>query len=204
MERKTQTGYLLLADISGYTSFVAKTEIEHADVALSYLLETIIDQVNGMFTIAKLEGDAVFAYTQESTVQEGKTLLDLIDRSYRAFRDKATYLHSHATCPCRACKAIPTLDLKFILHHGDYVLQQVAGIRDLLGTDVNLIHRLLKNGISEATGWKGYAVFTDQALEHMQSSKAPYLSRSETYEHLGEVNIYCMDLHVRYEEMKDL
>ena len=40
MERKTQTGYLVLADISGYTSYVAQTEIEHADMALSYLLET--------------------------------------------------------------------------------------------------------------------------------------------------------------------
>jgi len=39
MERKTQTGYLVLADISGYTSFVAKTEIEHADFALSVLLD---------------------------------------------------------------------------------------------------------------------------------------------------------------------
>src|SRR5215211_448411 len=43
MERKTQTGYLVLADISGYTSFVAQTEIEHADMALSFLLETIVD-----------------------------------------------------------------------------------------------------------------------------------------------------------------
>ena len=202
MERKTQTGYLLLADISGYTSFVAKTEIEHADTALSYLLETIIEKFNGPLTIAKLEGDAVFAYAEERTVQEGKTFLDLIDQSYRAFRDKATDLYSHATCPCRACKAIPTLDLKFILHHGEYVVQQVAGIRDLLGTDVNLIHRLLKNGVSEATGWNGYAVFTDQALDHMQCSKENYFRRCETYEHLGDVNIYCMDMHVRYEEMK--
>ena len=202
MERKTQTGYLLLADISGYTSFVAKTEIEHADTALSYLLETIIEIFNGPLTIAKLEGDAVFAYAEEKTVQEGKTLLDLIDQSYRAFRDKATDLYSHATCPCRACKAIPTLDLKFILHHGEYVLQQVAGIRDLLGTDVNLIHRLLKNGVSEATGWKGYAIFTNQALDHMQCSKDSYFRRCETYEHLGDVNIYCMDMHIRYNEMK--
>lgn len=202
MERKMQTGYLLLADISGYTSFVAKTEIEHADVALSCLLETIIEKLNGPLTVAKLEGDAVFAYAEESAVQDSKTLLELIDQAYVAFRDKAMDLYTHATCPCRACKAIPTLDLKFILHHGEYVIQQVAGIRDLLGTDVNLIHRLLKNGVSDATGWKGYAVFTDQALDQMQCSKAPYLKRRETYEHLGEVSIYCMDMHPRYEEMK--
>ena len=202
MERKTQTGYLVLADISGYTSFVAQTEIEHADLALSYLLETIIEKIDDMFVIAKLEGDAVFAYIEESKVEDCKLLLNLIDQTYLAFRDKAMALYSQATCPCRACRALPTLDLKLILHHGDFVLQQVAGIRDLMGTDVNLIHRLLKNGVSESTGWKGYALFTDQALEHMQCSKDHYFRRCETYEHLGDVNIYCMDMHVRYEEMK--
>jgi class 3 adenylate cyclase len=202
MERKMQAGYLLLADISGYTSFVAQTEIEHAGLALSYLLETIVEKLDDLLTISKLEGDAVFAYLGENNVQDCKSLLELIDQTYLAFRDRAQDLYDHATCPCRACKAIPTLDLKFILHHGEFVLQQVAGIRDLLGTDVNLIHRLLKNGVFEATGWKGYAIFTDQALEHMQCSKENYFRRCESYEHLGEVNIYCMDLHARYDEMK--
>jgi hypothetical protein len=202
MERKTQTGYLVLADISGYTSFVAQTEIEHAGMALSYLLETIVEKLDDLLTIAKLEGDAVFAYVEEEKLEDCKELLALIDQTYLAFREKALALYSTATCPCRACQALPILDLKIILHHGDYVLQQVAGIRDLLGTDVNLIHRLLKNGVSESTGWKGYALFTDQALEHMRCSRDNYFKRCETYEHLGEVNIYCRDMHVRYEEMK--
>lgn len=202
MERKIQNGYLVLADISGYTSFVAQTEIEHADLALSYLLETIIEKLSDLLTIAKLEGDAVFAYMEEGKLKEGKTLLDLIDQSYLAFRDKAAALYSQATCPCKACKAIPTLDLKLIVHHGEYVLQQVAGIRDLMGTDVNLVHRLLKNGVAESTGWKGYALFTDSALQHMKCSRASYFRRCETYEHLGDVQIYCMDMHVRYEEIR--
>jgi hypothetical protein len=202
MERKTQTGYLILADITGYTSFVAQTEIEHAGLALSYLLETIVEKLDDPLTIAKLEGDAVFAYIEDTKLEDCKVLLALIDQTYLAFRDKALALYNQATCPCRACRALPTLDLKFMLHHGDFVLQQVAGIRDLLGTDVNLIHRLLKNGVSESTGWKGYALFTDQALEHMQCSKDNYFRRCETYEHLGDVNIYCMDMHVRYEELK--
>jgi hypothetical protein len=199
MQRKTQTGYLVLADISGYTSFVAQTEIEHADLALSYLLEAIIEKLNGMFTIAKLEGDAVFAYMEESIRPEGNAVLELIDQSYGAFRDKAASLFAQATCPCKACRAIPTLDLKFILHHGEYIIQQIAGISDLLGTDVNLIHRLLKNGIAESTGWKGYAAFTGAALEHMQYSTTNLFKRCEIYEHLGAVDIYCMDMHARYD-----
>jgi hypothetical protein len=202
MERKTQTGYLVLADISGYTSFVAQTEIEHAGLALSYLLETIVEKLDDLLTIAKLEGDAVFAYVEDARLEDCRVLMDLIDQTYLAFREKALALYNQATCPCRACRALPTLDLKLILHHGDFVLQQVAGIRDLLGTDVNLIHRLLKNGVVESTGWKGYALFTDQALEHMQCGKDNYFKRCETYEHLGDVNIYCMDMHVRYEEIK--
>jgi hypothetical protein len=38
MERNADS-YLVLADISGYISFVATTEIEHADLALSILLK---------------------------------------------------------------------------------------------------------------------------------------------------------------------
>src|SRR5215207_235125 len=188
MERKTQTGYLVLADISGYTSFVAQTEIEHADTALSFLLETIVEKLSSLLIISKLEGDAVFAYVEESKLQEGKSLLELIDHTYLAFRDKAEVLYRQATCACKACRAVPTLDLKFMVHHGDFIIEQVAGVRHLLGTDVNLIHRLAKNHVSESTGWKGYALFTDQGLKRMQTDKASFVTfvkQTESYEHLG-------------------
>jgi hypothetical protein len=203
MERKTQTGYLVLADISGYTSFVAQTEIEHADLALSHLLETIIEQLSSLLIISKLEGDAVFAYVEEGKLEEARSLLALIDQTYLAFREKALALYSQATCPCRACRALPTLDLKFMVHHGGFIVQHVAGIRDLLGTDVNLIHRLSKNHVTESTGWKGYALFTNQVLEHLQTEKDSFVQQAESYEYLGEVETYVRDMHVRYEAMKD-
>ena len=202
MERKTYTGYLVLADISGYTSFVAQTEIEHADLALSLLLETIVEEISGLLTIGQLEGDAVFAYVDESQLPEVKYVLELIDQTYMAFREKALTLYSQATCPCKACQALPTLDLKFMVHHGEYLIQQVAGARHLLGTDVNLIHRLAKNHVVQSTGWKGYALFTNQGLERMQTDKTSFLRQTESYEHLGEVETYVRDMHVRYEAMK--
>jgi hypothetical protein len=89
-----------------------------------------------------------------------------------------------------------------MVHHGEFLLQRVAGITHLLGTDVNLIHRLAKNRVSESTGWKGYALFTNQGLEHMQTDKASFVQQTESYEHLGEVETYVRDMHVRYEAMK--
>lgn len=202
MERKSQKGYLLLADISGYTSFVAKTEIEHAEKAISILLEAVIEKIGGLFTVAKLEGDAVFAYLPEDQLENCNVLFDLVDNTYATFRDSAIALHRQATCPCKACQAIPNLDLKFLIHHGEYVLQQVAGIKDLLGSDVTLIHRLAKNSVSDSMGWHGYILLTDQSLECMQASKQPFIQQTEEYEHLGEVRTFVMNMHERYDGSK--
>jgi hypothetical protein len=36
----------------------------------------------------------------------------------------------------------------------------------------------------------------------MNCSKTNLFRRCETYEHLGDVDIYCMDMHARYDDMK--
>ena len=65
METKTQHGYLVLADISGFTSYVAGTELEHANEILTELLELIIAHFTPTLTLSKLEGDAVYVSNME-------------------------------------------------------------------------------------------------------------------------------------------
>ena len=202
MERKTQTGYLVLADISGYTSFLAKTEIEHAEKAISILLEAVIERMDDKLSIVKLEGDAVFAHVSDEQMPSCEAMLELLDDTYRIFRHSSRDLQAYATCPCKACVAIPSLDLKFMVHHGEYIVQQIAGIKDLLGNDVTLLHRLAKNRVTESIGWNGYVLFTGHCLERMKAEKKPFIQQAETYEHLGEVETYIMDLHARYEAIK--
>ena len=60
METKTQHGYLVLADISGFTWYVAGTELEHANEILTEVLELIVARFTPTLTLSKLEGDAVF------------------------------------------------------------------------------------------------------------------------------------------------
>jgi hypothetical protein len=59
------------------------------------------------------------------------------------------------------------LDLKFIAHHGDYIVQHVGQIRELVGSDVNLIHRLTKNHVADETGWRAYLMLTETCLDHL-------------------------------------
>ena len=49
-----QQGYMVLADISGYTSFLTQTELDHAHEILSDLLETILGRLKPLLTIHKI------------------------------------------------------------------------------------------------------------------------------------------------------
>ena len=203
MSTVTQHGYLVIGDISGYTSFVARTELEHSHEILSDLLELLVERFKSLMTISKLEGDAVFAYVGEDKIWRGETLLEFMEATYVAFRDKQVSMKRATTCTCLACQNIPTLDLKFIAHHGDYIVQRVADIRELVGSDVNMIHRLTKNHVADATGWRAYMMITAQCLDHLKLDLENVHVQMEEYEHLGEVKTYSMDLHQRYKEITE-
>lgn len=201
MDAKTQHGYLVIADISGFTSYLAKVELEHAHEILTDLLETIVREFKTLLTISKLEGDAVFAYVAEANTPGGERILELIENTYIAFRRQRDTAQRNTTCTCRACQSIPTLDLKFFIHHGDFIVQEVSSIRELVGSDVNMIHRLVKNHITENTGWTAYILFTQQALEHMAVYPEGLYEQVESYEHLGDIQVLCLDLHERYKSI---
>lgn len=131
-------------------------------------------------------------------MSRGELIAELVESTYTAFRDLRRTMLRNATCPCRACQPIGELDLKFVAHFGDYALGEVAGKRAPSGSSVNVAHRLLKNQISETTGWRGYVLFSDQALEQMRLSPEGFHASQEEYEHLGRVRTYSSDLHRFY------
>ena len=59
------------------------------------------------------------------------------------------------------------LDLKFVVHCGQYAAHVVAGREELIGYDVILVHRLLKNRVADEIGTRGYALLTMSAIEEL-------------------------------------
>ena len=60
-----ERGCLVLADISGYTSYLAGVELEHSHDVLADLLDTIVRTAEGVLSLSKLEADAGrFAYIE--------------------------------------------------------------------------------------------------------------------------------------------
>jgi hypothetical protein len=203
MSQNSYTGYLVIADISGYTSYVATTELEHSQEVLAELLELIIHNFQPLLTTVRLEGDAVFSHAPLGQIPRGETLAELLETTYTAFRDHIRGIIHRTTCECNACRSIPLLDLKFIVHFGDYVMQQVAGIKELVGSEVNRLFRLGKNHVTEETGWKAYIFYTDASLQQSGIASEGMHKQLESYEHLGDVTGYVSDLHTRYQEIAD-
>jgi hypothetical protein len=75
----------LIADISGYTGYLAGVELDHAQDILADLIGSVVTALGPNFSQAKLEGDAAFTYSPAETI-DGSMLLDTIERCYFGFR----------------------------------------------------------------------------------------------------------------------
>ncbi len=197
----TEPACLLIADISGYTGYLAGVELDHAQDILADLMGTIVSALRPGFRLAKLEGDAAFTFAVTDRI-DGSLLLDTIERCYFGFRRRRRDVRQATSCECRACVRIPDLNLKFVIHHGEILRQRVAGREELLGADVIIVHRLLKNEVVASLGIEAYAAFSQACVELMDVDVAAIGMRrtSETYEHIGEVPLWVHDLERRWAE----
>jgi hypothetical protein len=195
----------LIADITGYTQFLSQSELEHAQEILSSLLELLIKQTRPPLIISRTAGDAVISYALGPTTLQGQTFVELLEDTYVQFRRAIELMVLNNTCECAACANVASLDLKFFVHFGVFGLQTLGGHDELVGSDVNLIHRLLKNRIVEATGTRAYTVYTAAAvvalgLGEMAATMTPH---AESYEHLGEVQLFVHDMQPVWRERHD-
>jgi len=201
----TQQGFLIISDITGYSKYLNESELEHARDSLTALLNILLDHTQSPLVLSKLEGDAVFSYAPEHGFLQGQSLLDMIESTYASFRKALELMVLNTTCTCNACRNLPNLDLKFFLHFGSFMIQKLGEFNELVGNDVNLVHRLAKNHIKEETGCKAYAAFTQSVMDALglvdfQNSLTPHC---ESFADVGEVQMYVYDMHQVWERLKD-
>lgn len=191
---------LIIADVSGYTEYLAGVELEHAHDILADLMTTVVKAMRPGFKLSKLEGDAAFVYAPTDQV-DGSILMDSIEGCYFAFRQRLLSIQQASTCECNACALIPNLNLKLVAHHGSVVSHKVAGRAELVGSDVIVVHRLLKNTISETA----YAFVSDACMD-LTELDPPALGmhrHSETYEHVGDIGGWVLDLEQAWQAYRD-
>jgi hypothetical protein len=197
---QVESGFLLLADISGYTAFLEGVTASHPEMTrpggevppaypmMGSLLDVVVEKIAPTFALAEIEGDAVFAYSRgDRLAGDAAKLLHLVRAAYGAFRERVEEVMIHHNHDCQACMIFPSLELKFVVHHGTLVVQEIAGRERLLGPEVNVAHRLLKNSVTEKTGRRGYLFVTEAAVEVINLAAEIGVVHEERYTDVGLV-----------------
>ena len=191
-------GFIVLVDISGYTNFVSGHNIDsskndklsqgqaHAEHIISDLLEKVIEELDGVLTINKLQGDAALFYAVPDDPNElSEVIIQKLQTSFKIFNQRLNDIMFCETWPCSTCPEVGDLRLKSFVHYGDFLIKKINQFKEIAGQDVILAHRLMKNSISVSE----YMLFTKSFSEIKNlNSLGSIEERKEKYDGLGSVD----------------
>jgi hypothetical protein len=133
---------IFIPDMNGFTGYISKTDIKITKKVIPALLETIISANDLNMTMAEIQGDAVLFYR----IGEPPAPNELVAQSkqtFLAFSEKLEALSREL--PDMAGSLPESLGIKIVAHYGKIGLTKIRGFVKLIGQDVIIAHRLLKN-----------------------------------------------------------
>ena len=188
---------LCIPDISGFTQFMSDTDYELTAAVIPSLLNKIIYSNTLNLQVSEIEGDAVFFY-KTGPLPSFKDLIQQCRTFYTEFyaeikRLKIQYKdHEHVQ------KIPDILGLKIVVHYGKEIGSvQIGKNIKLLGEDVIIVHRLLKNHISQHEYLLLSKVLMDQYKDETIDRNFGWGELKEgddKYKHIGIVNYSYINL----------
>lgn len=198
---------IILADISGYTRFMLGTQTAavHGQQCITFLIETLLREVDIPLKLQEIEGDAVFMYAaregDEAAWQETLAQVRVkLRRFFTAFMEGMALAAESTPCSCAVCRDAGTLKLKLIVHSGRAVFHAIGG-RDLVsGADVILAHRLLKNSVPG----EEYLLMTEAAYRDLgRGMGGEFAAGEEHYDDFGTVKTYVQHVGVAWSQVRE-
>src|SRR5438477_12354050 len=105
-----QEGALVLADISGYSRFVAQTEVDHSWSILHELLDTMVRSLSGRMDVSQVEGDAILFISGLSTPE----VITAVESTFVAFHRRLRDMEAVSSCTCSGCANISLFQVMFV------------------------------------------------------------------------------------------
>lgn len=165
---------LFVPDISGFTSFVKDTEIEHSQHIIKGLLEKLIDANEIGLQVSEVEGDAILFYRFGSP-PNAEEFFQQVEKMFVSFHSLLKLIEIQSICQCGACSSAINLTLKIVAHYGTITQTQIKDHTKLFGQDVITVHRLLKNDISHHE----YVLFTNMLTDNWKPPSLPQWAHKE-------------------------
>jgi len=207
MEPRTERLLLILADISGYTSFMlaSRLALVHGQQVITNLIESILREVEIPLEVKEIEGDAVFLYAvhpvddaawSEVCEAVGRKIL----RFFEVFSAALVAESESTLCPCSVCHNLDQLKLKIVVHSGEALFHKIDRFPDISGIDVILVHRLLKNSLVADE----YILMTEPAYRDLRFPRDLEVKRgSESYEGFGAIVTFVHLMNGSWEQARE-
>lgn len=194
---KASPTLLCIPDISGFTKFMSDTDFELSSTVIPSLLNKIIYSNEIDLKVSEIEGDAVLFY-RAGELPTFKELIAQCKLFYIEFYKQLAMLREKNSHKEDAIKIPQILGLKIVLHFGEEIgMVPVGKMIKLMGEDVIIAHRLLKNDIP----FEEYILISDDLISRYESlAKEKYFDWSELkkgqmdVDHVGKINYYYVDL----------
>src|SRR5919198_3132316 len=190
----SERALLLIADIGGYTDYMGshRMSLAHAEANTARLLDKVIDAARG-FDLIEIEGDAAFLSRQADALNRDAAVAattEAVVNMHRAFHLERQNVATNL-CPCDGCTQAENLKLKFVAHIGEVATQTIRQRRKLVGIDVILVHRLLKNPVQAPE----YLLFSEELYRTGAAALPdPVHEVSQDLEGIGLVRAYFVDI----------
>jgi hypothetical protein len=181
--------FFCIPDITGFTKLIATADISFSKEIVPNILRKMIDTNALKMSVAEIEGDAVFFY-RTGRLPAFNKLLHQCDLLYNAFREYIESVKKTDEENFNKHLAHGELGLKIIVHYGKISTSNIKGRTKLIGQDVIIAHKLLKNNIDE----REYILFTEQYLKRVNLAAVEPLLHlrdlkkgMEVYDYIGSV-----------------
>lgn len=161
-----QNATIVIPDISGYTDFLTKTELEHSSHIINELLDLLVDSNTVELTLLEVEGDALLFYRKGDPIAL-KLIVQQCISMFENFHKQIRIIERDSICQCGACQTASNLSLKFIIHYGTVKELKVSGFKKPSGVDMIIAHRLLKNRIDSSE----YILMTQNYLDNLSDNQ---------------------------------
>ncbi|QCW99471.1 DUF2652 domain-containing protein [Aggregatimonas sangjinii] len=157
---KASPTLLCIPDISGFTKFMTEVDFKVSSQIIPSLLNNIIYTNSLGFKVSEIEGDAILFYKQ-GVLPEFDDLVDQCKLFYKEFYEAMFAIASDFSKERKAHKTPDMLGLKIIVHYSEQIgMAQVGTHIKLMGEDVIVAHRFLKNSLKE----NEYLLFSDATM----------------------------------------
>lgn len=187
---------MCVPDMSGFTEFIVRNDLELSKEVIPTLLTGIIESNTIGFEVGDIQGDAVLFY-KITDIPKFSEVIEQCRNIYFDFEARIKTIEKLYPDQIKSIIRPSFLGLKFIIHYGEVGVTSIQEKTRIIGEDVIVTFRLMKNSIP----LDEYILITEDCLDQYHQiipakvlDWATIQEGEDEYEHLGKIRYKFIDL----------